>query len=131
MSDIERKLPIGIQDFEKIRNEGFLYVDKTEYVYSLAQSGVPYFLGRPRRFGKSLLLSTLKAYFEGKKELFEGLKIRELEDGNEDAWQEYPVFYIDFNKKNFKANSALEVDLDGTCGAKTHEYLKSVIEEEG
>jgi len=112
MADIERKLPIGIQDFEKIRNEGFLYIDKTEYVYSLAQSGVPYFLGRPRRFGKSLLLSTLKAYFEGKKELFEGLKIRELEDGNEDAWQEYPVFYIDFNKKNFKANSALESVLD-------------------
>ena len=62
-----RKLPIGIQDFEKIRNEGFLYVDKTEYVHNLAQSGVPYFLSRPRRFGKSLFLSTLKAYFEGKK----------------------------------------------------------------
>ena len=67
-----RKLPIGIQDFEKIRKEGFLYVDKTEYVYNLAKSGIPDFLSRPRRFGKSLFLSTLKAYFEGKKELFEG-----------------------------------------------------------
>ena len=112
MSDTKRKLPIGIQDFEKIRREGFLYVDKTEYVYSLVQSGVPCFLSRPRRFGKSLFLSTLKAYFEGKKELFEGLKISELEDGNEDAWQKYPVFYIDFNKKNFKESSALEVVLD-------------------
>ncbi|MBR1913278.1 MAG: AAA family ATPase, partial [Lachnospiraceae bacterium] len=112
MVDIERKLPIGIQDFEKIRNEGFLYVDKTEYIHSLVQSGAPFFLSRPRRFGKSLFLSTLKAYFEGKKELFEGLKIRELEDGNEDAWQEYPVFYIDFNKNNFKADKALEEVLD-------------------
>ena len=112
MTCIERKLPIGIQDFEKIRNEGFLYVDKTEYIHSLVQSGAPFFLSRPRRFGKSLFLSTLKAYFEGKKELFEGLKIRELEDGNEDAWQEYPVFYIDFNKMNFKEDSALEAVLD-------------------
>ena len=69
-----RKLPIGIQDFEKLRVGNFVYIDKTQYVYQLAQLGVPYFLGRPRRFGKSLFLSTLKAYFEGKKELFEGLK---------------------------------------------------------
>ena len=108
MQDIRRKLPIGIQDFGKIINEGFIYVDKTEYIYNLAKSGVPYFLSRPRRFGKSLLLSTMRAYFEGKKELFAGLKIEELERGNPDAWQEYPVFYIDFNKKNFKAESALE-----------------------
>ena len=112
MGRIERKLPIGIQDFEKIRSEGYLYVDKTEYVYNLAQSGVPYFLSRPRRFGKSLFLSTLKAYFEGKKELFEGLRIAELEKENNDAWQKYPVFYIDFNKKNFKEDSALEEVLD-------------------
>ena len=112
MSDNIRKLPIGIQDFEKIRNEGYLYVDKTEYIYNLVQSGVPYFLSRPRRFGKSLLLSTLRAYFEGKKDLFEGLKIEELVHGNKEAWQEYPVFYIDFNKNNFKADSALEEVLD-------------------
>ena len=112
MTDIERKLPIGIQDFEKIRNEGFLYVDKTEYIHSLVQNGAPIFLSRPRRFGKSLFLSTLKAYFEGKKELFGGLRIRELEGETEDAWQKYPVFYIDFNKKNFKEDSALESVLD-------------------
>ncbi|MBR6390488.1 MAG: AAA family ATPase, partial [Lachnospiraceae bacterium] len=107
-----RKLPIGIQDFEKIIKEGFVYVDKTEYIYNLARSGVPYFLSRPRRFGKSPLLSTLRAYFEGKKELFTGLKIEELERENPDAWQEYPVFYIDFNKKNFRADQALEQVLE-------------------
>ena len=63
-----RKLPIGIQDFEKLRSENFVYVDKTQYVYQLAQLGIPCFLGRPRRFGKSLFLSTLKAYFEGNME---------------------------------------------------------------
>ena len=112
MSDVRRKLPIGIQDFGKIINEGFIYVDKTEYVYNLAKSGVPYFLSRPRRFGKSLLLSTMRAYFEGKKDLFAGLKIEELERENPDAWQEYPVFYIDFNKNNFRADNAIEQVLD-------------------
>jgi hypothetical protein len=88
-----RKLPVGIQDFEKLRTNNFIYVDKTQYVYQLAQLGAPYFLARPRRFGKSLFLSTLKAYFEGKKHLFEGLKIAEFEK----EWTEYPVIYIDFN----------------------------------
>ena len=111
MHEVNRKLPIGIQDFEKIRREGFLYVDKTEYVYRLVQSGAPYFLSRPRRFGKSLFLSTLRYYFEGKMELFQGLLIEELEKDNADAWQEYPVFYIDFNKANFKADAALEAVL--------------------
>ena len=103
-----RKLPIGIQDFERVIRGGYVYVDKTEYVYSLAQSGLPYFLSRPRRFGKSLFLSTLRAYFEGKKELFTGLKIMELEGDGPEAWQKYPVFYIDLNKKNFKTDTALE-----------------------
>ena len=103
-----RKLPIGIQDFERLIRNGYIYVDKTEYVYRLAQSGLPYFLSRPRRFGKSLFLSTLRAYFEGKKELFTGLKIMELEGDGPDAWQKYPVFYFDFNKKNFKTDTALE-----------------------
>jgi hypothetical protein len=88
-----RKLPIGIQSFEKLRTENFVYVDKTRYVYELAMAGAPYFLSRPRRFGKSLLLSTLKAYFLGKKELFEGLEITEMEKD----WIEYPVFHLDFN----------------------------------
>ena len=108
MLDIRRKLPIGIQDFESIRKEGYLYVDKTRYIYELFHGGKPYFLSRPRRFGKSLLLSTMRAYFEGKKELFAGLKIEELERENPDAWQEYPVFYIDFNKDNFRADNAIE-----------------------
>ncbi|MBR1635356.1 MAG: ATP-binding protein [Lachnospiraceae bacterium] len=112
MREANRKLPIGIQDFASVRGEGYLYVDKTEYIYRLAHNGKPYFLSRPRRFGKSLFLSTLRYYFEGKKELFQGLLIEELEKGNADAWQEYPVFYIDFNKANFKADAALEEVLD-------------------
>ena len=108
MADMRRKLPIGIQDFEDMRKGGYLYVDKTRYIYELFHRGKPYFLSRPRRFGKSLLLSTMRAYFEGKKELFEGLQIEELERENPDAWQEYPVFYIDFNKKNFRTDGALE-----------------------
>ena len=107
-----RKLPIGVQSFEKLREEGCLYVDKTEYVYRLTQTSTPYFLSRPRRFGKSLFLSTLKAYFEGKRELFRGLAIEELTWDDPDAWQEYPVFYIDFNRTNFKADSALEQVLE-------------------
>ncbi|MDR1273577.1 MAG: ATP-binding protein [Odoribacteraceae bacterium] len=87
-----RKLPVGVQDFEDLRVNGYLYADKTAYVYRLASSGKPYFLGRPRRFGKSLFLSTLKAYFQGKKELFEGLAIAGLEK----EWIEYPVVYVDF-----------------------------------
>ncbi|MBO6148156.1 MAG: ATP-binding protein [Lachnospiraceae bacterium] len=112
MADFSRKLPIGIQDFESIRKEGYLYVDKTAYIYSLFHQGKPYFLSRPRRFGKSLLLSTMKYYFEGRKDLFEGLKIEELEKDNTNAWREYPVFYIDFNKDNFRADNALEEVLD-------------------
>lgn len=70
-----RKLPVGIQDFTKLREEGFLYVDKTALVYKMAVAGNPIFLSRPRRFGKSLLLSTLEAYFLGRKDLFKGLAI--------------------------------------------------------
>ena len=68
------KYPIGIQSFEKIRTNGYVYIDKTEYIYKMVQEGSAYFLSRPRRFGKSLLVSTLEAYFKGKRELFEGLK---------------------------------------------------------
>jgi hypothetical protein len=89
-----RKLPIGIQDFEKLRSNNNVYVDKTAYLYQLVSTTSSYFLGRPRRFGKSLFLSTLKAYFLGKKELFEGLAIAETEKD----WTEYPVIYLDINK---------------------------------
>ena len=91
------KYPIGIQSFEKIREEGFVYVDKTALIYNLVTKGNIYFLSRPRRFGKSLLISTLKAYFEGRKELFAGLAIEQLEQN----WEEHPVFHIDFNGTNF------------------------------
>ena len=110
MSDT--KLPIGIQSFEKIRENNNLYVDKTELIYDLVHTDVPYFLSRPRRFGKSLLLSTMKAYWEGKKELFSGLRIEELEAENDQAWEEYPVFYIDFNRDNYKSHNKLEEILD-------------------
>ncbi len=99
-----RKLPIGIQSFEILRKENFLYVDKTEFIYKLATEGRQYFLSRPRRFGKSLLLSTMRAYFEGRKELFTGLKISELEQN----WIKYPVFYFDFNGSRY--NSSLELE---------------------
>ena len=108
----ERILPIGVQSFEKLRESGFLYVDKTRYIHALARSGGQYFLSRPRRFGKSLFLSTLKAYWEGKRELFEGLAIEDLEKGNEGAFEAYPVFYFDFNGQNYQAR-ALEDVLDG------------------
>ncbi|GHT39201.1 ATPase AAA [Bacteroidia bacterium] len=90
---INRKLPIGVQDFEDLRTNNYLYVDKTAYLYQLAHFGKPYFLGRPRRFGKSLFLSSLKSYFQGKKGLFEGLAVAGLEK----EWLEYPILYIDFN----------------------------------
>ena len=103
-----KKLPVGIQGFEKIRTDNFLYVDKTEYVYQLVHNNVPYFLSRPRRFGKSLLLSTMKAYFEGRRELFFGLAIEKLEENNKYAWTAYPVFYFDFNGANYQESGALE-----------------------
>ncbi len=88
-----RKLPIGIQSFEKLRSEGFLYVDKTALVFRLAQAGIRCFFSRPRRFGKSLLLSTFEAYFKGKKELFKGLAVEQLEQN----WFEYPVLHLSFD----------------------------------
>ena len=73
------KYPIGIQSYESLRRDGYVYVDKTALIYQLVTTGRYYFLSRPRRFGKSLLISTLQAYFEGKRELFEGLAIADLE----------------------------------------------------
>ena len=98
-----QNLPIGIQNFEKIRNDGYLYVDKTEFVYRLATTGSYYFLSRPRRFGKSLLISTLHAYFEGKRELFDGLAISRLET----KWERYPILHLDLNTRNYKDAEAL------------------------
>ena len=94
MDFLKRLYPIGIQTFEKIRNGNYLYIDKTEYVYRMAHSDSNYiFLSRPRRFGKSLLTSTLEAYFEGRRELFKGLALERLET----EWTEYPVLHFDMS----------------------------------
>ena len=97
------KYPIGIQSFEKIRTNGYVYIDKTEYIYKMAQEGSAYFLSRPRRFGKSLLVSTLEAYFKGKRELFEGLDIEK----SENEWKVYPVLHIDLNARNYENKESL------------------------
>lgn len=118
-----RKLPIGVQSFEKLRREGFLYVDKTEYVYRLVQSGAPYFLSRPRRFGKSLFLSTLRAYWEGKRELFEGLAITELSKDDPKAFEPHPVLYFDLNMDNYReGRGILENVLDRHLVSWEEEY---------
>ena len=103
-----RKMPVGIQDFEKLRTEKCVYVDKTRYVYAMTRISSPHFLSRPRRFGKSLFISTLKAYFLGKKELFEDLAIAELEKD----WIEYPVIYIDFNLGSCDCLQTVEITLN-------------------
>ena len=105
----ERRLPVGIQSFEVIRKDGYLYVDKTDMIWRLANRGKKYnYLSRPRRFGKSILVDTLQAYFEGKKELFEGLKVMELEK----EWTCYPV-----------------IRLDMSCGGATPEELNSYLDD--
>ena len=111
---MRRRIPIGIQDFAKLREKSMAYVDKTAYVWEIAQSGVPMFLSRPRRFGKSLLVSTLKAYWEGRSELFEGLEIFALESAREGAWTPHPVFHLDLDGADYSAAGALEVKLEET-----------------
>jgi len=107
-----RKLPIGIQSFKDLREKGFLYVDKTEYLFRLVNTGKVYFLSRPRRFGKSLFLSTLAAYFLGQKDLFNGLYLEQAEEElalqeNRTAWQKYPMLYLDFNTGQYDTLESL------------------------
>lgn len=120
------KYPIGIQDFASIINDGYVYVDKTALIHRLVTEGMVYFLCRPRRFGKSLLVSTLKAYFQGKKELFKGLAIDSLEK----EWAEYPVFHLDFNGENFNEPGQLKsklkkwvADYESIYGKNPHSSL--------
>ena len=115
------KYPIGIQSFEKLREDGYVYVDKTALIYNLVHDGTIYFLSRPRRFGKSLLVSTLKNYFLGRKELFRGLAIDSLET----EWAEYPVFHIDFNGENFTAPGTLERVIEDAVAAWEEVYGRS------
>ena len=102
------KYPIGIQNFESLINDGYLYIDKTALIYQMASEGRYYFLSRPRRFGKSLLLSTLEAYFLGKKDLFRGLAISNLEKD----WKVYPVLHLDMNVDNYTSKEVLDNVLD-------------------
>jgi len=99
-----RPLPIGIQSFEVLRTQGYLYVDKTAQIYRLVSTYLPYFFSRPRRFGKSLLLSAFHAYFEGRQDLFEGLAISELET----QWEKYPVLHLDLNAEKYDSVENLE-----------------------
>ena len=112
------KYPVGIQSFDRIIEDGCVYVDKTALIYQLVKEGAIYFLGRPRRFGKSLLISTLKNYFLGRKELFKGLAIDRLET----EWAAYPVFHIDFNGSVFVSPGKLDEILNGTVSTWEKEY---------
>ena len=129
----ERKLPIGVQSFEILRENNFLYIDKTQYVAQLL-SGRVYFLSRPRRFGKSLFLSTLAAYFRGEKELFEGLYLAQAEEelarqSKREAWQKHPVLYIDLNTGNYSQENELPLRLDQTLQQYEAQYSVEVSPE--
>jgi len=102
------KYPVGVQDFESLRKDNYLYIDKTALIYKLVNTGRYYFISRPRRFGKSLLVSTLSAYFQGKKELFEGLAIEELEKD----WKRVPVFHLDLNNGKYDSLEGLNAVLN-------------------
>ena len=112
------KYPIGIQSFDQIIEDGYLYIDKTNMIYNLTHEGKIYFLSRPRRFGKSLLVSTLKNYFLGRKELFKGLKI----DAMEKDWKVYPVFHMDFNGGEYTCPGALRDAITGYISDWEKEY---------
>ena len=121
----KRIYPIGIQNFEKLREGGYIYVDKTELIYRLAASGTYYFLSRPRRFGKSLLLSTFESYFLGRKDLFEGLAIEKLENG----WEKYPVLHLDLNAEKYDNKEALEKFLSWNLSVWEEVYGKDNSED--
>ncbi|MGP1594827.1 MAG: ATP-binding protein [Treponema sp.] len=130
-----RKLPIGIQSFEKLRRNRYVYIDKTAFLWQLVQGSNPYFLSRPRRFGKSLFLSALAAYFRGQQELFSGLYIEQAEEEqaaqeNRTAWLEYPVLYFDFNIGQYLENDALNERLDSLLKEQESLYGILVAKEE-
>jgi len=116
-----RQLPTGIQSFEVLRSQGYVYVDKTAMIYRIASTYIPYFFSRPRRFGKSLLLSTFKAYFDGRKDLFEGLAISELET----KWEQYPVLYLDLNAERYESVEYLEARLSANLDKWEELYGKN------
>jgi hypothetical protein len=119
-----KNLPIGVQNFEKLRRDGYLYVDKTALMYRLAHEGCYYFLSRPRRFGKSMLISTLHAYFAGQKDLFEGLAVEQLEKD----WTVHPVLHLDLNTENYTHADALENNLNVALTAWEKLYGRNEVE---
>lgn len=112
------KYPIGIQSFEEIRTEGYLYIDKTDLIHKLISEGKYYFLSRPRRFGKSLLLSTIEAYYRGRRDLFKGLAIDSLTD----EWEPYPVLHIDLNTSKYDTPEELHYIIDDMLKAWEEQY---------
>lgn len=123
-SNANKILPVGVQNFESLIHDGYLYVDKTEQIWRLTHSGRHYFLARPRRFGKSLLLSTIEAYFEGKKELFEGLYIH----NEEKEWVRHPIFHIDLSPENYLSTDNLKARLDWHLSQWESIYGKEEVE---
>ena len=121
---MNQKLPLGVQNFEKIRKEGFLYVDKTATIFKIVNSGNYFFLSRPRRFGKSLLLSTIQAYFEGKKELFDGLAIADAEK----EWRRHPILHLDLNTESYDSIEALQYKLEAALGEWEDLYGRNPME---
>ncbi len=120
---MERRLPVGMQNFKDIRQNDFVYVDKTEYIWKLINGSKSYFLSRPRRFGKSLLVSTFESYFSGEKELFKGLYIEEKENARgEDAWTEYPVIPFYLSGGQFNEPDGLKNKLSQTLNIIQKKY---------
>ena len=107
-----RNMPVGVQSFEAMRLGNFVYVDKTHFIPKLEKLSIAYFLARPRRFGKSLFISTLQAYFEGRKELFKGLAIEKFKAETGSEWQSYPVLKLDLNAGNYRDSQELKLVLN-------------------
>lgn len=112
------KYPIGIQNFEKIRREGYVYVDKTPWMWKMISEGSYYFLSRPRRFGKSLMVSTLEAFFSGQRELFKGLYV----DTVEWDWQQYPIMHLDLNSDKYDSPEVLTNRLETFLSENEERY---------
>ena len=118
------KYPIGIQNFQSLRQDSYFYIDKTEMIFQLVKTGRYYFLSRPRRFGKSLLVSTLEAYFEGKRELFQGLAMERLEQ----EWVTYPVLHLDLNIDKYDTPESVDRMLNNSLAEWEQLYGSSPSE---
>ena len=122
-----RIFPIGMQTFAKIRENNAIYIDKTELIYKLTHEGSVYFLSRPRRFGKSLLIDTMSDYFSGRKELFDGLAIDRLES----EWEKYPVLRFDFSNTKFEKLEDLNELIDLQLGEYEAAFKVSALTTSG